>query len=197
MIDVDKLDDSIVEFEEEVKKIKKINEITDELKENKKKISKIIENSDKQLEKMSDYNKKILDIEDRLKSSEKEIKEIKGNIEKTLSNEFEKILKSNRDTFYEIEKSVFSKIERFNSDIEVKIRDGNKQIQKDIENEIINSKKERKAELKELFENLTDQYSKKIEEQNSKIKIIRYLVIVNILLSGVLVWLIINILQLI
>jgi hypothetical protein len=191
LIDVDKLDDSIVEFEEEVKKIKKINEITDELKENKKKISKIIENSDKQLEKMSDY------IEDRLKSSEKEIKEIKGNIEKTLSNEFEKILKSNRDTFYEIEKSVFSKIERFNSDIEVKIRDGNKQIQKDIENEIINSKKERKAELKELFENLTDQYSKKIEEQNSKIKIIRYLVIVNILLSGVLVWLIINILQLI
>lgn len=160
-MDAYKLDETIKEFESEVGKIKSVNEMytkidntykqilydVDLYKRNNEEILKIKEKIEGILLNYEDFQGKIINFNQSLKeSTEKGVevlkleniqlnKNILENIDKLYSEYNNRILdvrKENRESYQELEKLISSKLERIKSDIEVSIRDGNINIEREI-----------------------------------------------------------------
>ena len=160
-MDAYKLDETIKEFESEVGKIKSVNEMytkidntykqilydVDLYKRNNEEILKIKEKLEGILLNYEDFQGKIINFNQSLKeSTEKGVevlkleniqlnKNIMENIDKLYSEYNNRILdvrKENRESYQELEKLISSKLERIKSDIEVSIRDGNINIEREI-----------------------------------------------------------------
>jgi len=217
------LEKIIIDFENEVNELKKINEITKLLSKTNDEIIKSNNNLNKGIESynatikqlnsvenkigiaISDYEKKLNNIKDVIEKSTEEnkseitktISELKQSIEfykkeiknlieinekflKDLENSntrlfedsIEKLINSNKRFLKELEEILFSKLERFNSDIQVTITRERTLLQDALQLNISTQFNSLKEDQKALF-----------EEQNKKIGLLRNLIFVNLILS--------------
>lgn len=182
MIDSEKLNHTIIKFEDEVKELKNVNEmyskikdLSDEIKTESglyrnlfKKLNQMADEVEINLERGNESLAKVHELHNLMRSDfSEDIEHITIN----LNNEIDGIKKENKKHFLEFEQLLSSKLDRIKSDMELEVRNGNLQI-----TQVLDNKLERK------FLSLEKELKERLQEQNSKIKKLNTIIIINMVL---------------
>ena len=153
-----KLDETIIEFETEVNKLKSVNESYEKLEETAKEIGSILEISNKNNAGIYQVNQDVDNLIIEFKNTQKNIstniahmnslfeekldtfkesnKESYLELSKFHSSELDILRKANRESYLELEKLLNSKLELIQSNIEVEIRNGNQKLDDKLESHL-------------------------------------------------------------
>jgi len=144
MANLSKLDETIEQLEKQAETLKQNNKVL-------AKVSELSSSIEKGVSELSIGNKNFETTKKDIQTSLKTLNESVVNLEKKNEKHIDLLVSSNKKFLREFEDTVSSKLERFNSDIQVAIRQERAQLQEALQNNIANQFDKLEGKQRDLF----------------------------------------------